>query len=120
MKCHMQLNCLPAIFLKILFPLQSPQRFCILEESALNVNDLSHNKRNQPCFNDLHLNNTGRCTCKEAESMDVNAQTRDPRDHINEEPRNDLGDLMNGFFGMATFMTIIFFGMVIIKFIFSE
>lgn len=52
--------------------------------------------------------------------MDVNAQVRDPREHINEEPRNDLGDLLNGFFGMATFMTVIFFGMVILKFIFSE
>jgi len=62
----------------------------------------------------------GDCTCKEAESMDVKAQVRDPRDHVNEEPRNDLGDLLNGFFGMATLMTVIFFGMVIVKFIFSE
>lgn len=52
--------------------------------------------------------------------MDVKAQVRDPREHINEEPRNDLGDLMNGFFGMTTFMTVVFFGMVIIKFIFLE
>lgn len=29
--------------------------------------------------------------------MDVNAQVRDPREHVNEEPRNDLGDLMAGF-----------------------
>jgi hypothetical protein len=52
--------------------------------------------------------------------MDVNAQVRDPREHINEEPRNDLGDLMTGFFGMTGFMTVVFFGMVIIKFIMSE
>lgn len=52
--------------------------------------------------------------------MDVNAHARDPREHINEEPRNDLQDLMNGFFGMATFMFVIFFGMVIIKFIISD
>ena len=52
--------------------------------------------------------------------MDVNAHARDPREHVNEEPRNDLQDLMNGFFGMATLMTVIFFGMVIIKFIFSK
>ncbi|MFE4713476.1 MULTISPECIES: YqzM family protein [Bacillales] len=52
--------------------------------------------------------------------MDVNAHVRDPREHVNEEPRNDLGDLMNGFFGMTTFMAVVFFGMVIIKFILSE
>jgi len=52
--------------------------------------------------------------------MEVKAQSSDPREHINEEPRNDLGDLMNGFFGMTTFMTVLFFGMVIVKFILSE
>lgn len=26
--------------------------------------------------------------------MDVNAKVRDPREHFNEEPRNDLGDLL--------------------------
>lgn len=60
------------------------------------------------------------CNSKEEETMDVNAQVRDPREHINEEPRNDLGDLMAGFFGMTGFMTVVFFGMVIIKFIMSE
>lgn len=49
--------------------------------------------------------------------MDAKVQANDPRQHINEEPRNDLFDLMNGFFGMFTLMSIIFFGMVIIKFI---
>lgn len=49
--------------------------------------------------------------------METNAQARDPREHINEEPRNDLGDLMTGFFGMMGFMTVVFFGMVIIKFL---
>lgn len=58
--------------------------------------------------------------CKEAETMDVNVRAGDPREHINEEPRNDLGDLMNGFFGMTTFMAVVFFGMVIVKFILSE
>lgn len=52
--------------------------------------------------------------------MDVHAEVRDPREHINEEPRNDFGDLMAGFFGMTGFMTILFFGMVIVKFILSE
>ncbi|MCL6603815.1 MAG: YqzM family protein [Paenibacillus sp.] len=52
--------------------------------------------------------------------MDVNARTSDPREHINEEPRNDLGDLMNGFFGMTAFMSVLFFGMVIVKFIFMD
>ncbi|WP_211746511.1 YqzM family protein [Paenibacillus sp. Marseille-Q4541] len=41
----------------------------------------------------------------------------DPRSHQNEEPRNDLFDLMAGFGGMFLFMTVIFFGMVIIKFL---
>lgn len=49
--------------------------------------------------------------------MDANPHANDPRAHINEEPRNDLFDLMNGFFGMTTLMAVIFFGMVIIKFI---
>ncbi|GIP54778.1 MULTISPECIES: YqzM family protein [Paenibacillaceae] len=49
--------------------------------------------------------------------MDANTHVTDPREHINEEPRNDLFDLMNGFFGMLTFMAVIFFGMVIVKFI---
>ncbi|GAA0397867.1 YqzM family protein [Paenibacillus motobuensis] len=51
--------------------------------------------------------------------MDANPHVNDPRQHINEEPRNDLFDLMNGFFGMLTLMAIIFFGMVILKFIAS-
>ena len=40
--------------------------------------------------------------------MDVNVRVNDPREHINEEPRNDFGDLMMGFVGMFGFMTIIF------------
>lgn len=52
--------------------------------------------------------------------MDINAQVRDPREHVNEEPRNDLGDLLAGFFGMTGFMTVLFFGMVIVKFILSD
>lgn len=49
--------------------------------------------------------------------MDVNVHAVDPREHINEEPRNDFGDLMLGFVGMFGFMFVIFFAMVIIKFI---
>lgn len=49
--------------------------------------------------------------------MDANPHVQDPREHLNEEPRNDLFDLLNGFFGMFTFMAVVFFGMVIIKFI---
>ncbi|NJJ41151.1 YqzM family protein [Paenibacillus apii] len=52
--------------------------------------------------------------------MDTNVRTPDPREHVNEEPRNDLGDLVTGFFGMTTFMFVVFFGMVIIKFLMSE
>ncbi|GAA0136586.1 hypothetical protein YSY43_34270 [Paenibacillus sp. YSY-4.3] len=51
--------------------------------------------------------------------MDANTHVNDPREHINEEPRNDLFDLMNGFFGMLTVMAVIFFGMVIFKFLAS-
>jgi hypothetical protein len=60
------------------------------------------------------------CKRKEEQAMDVNAKVRDPREHFNEEPRNDLGDLLAGFFGMTGFMTLVFFGMVIVKFILSE
>lgn len=56
-------------------------------------------------------------TFEEASTMDVNVRVNDPREHINEEPRNDFGDLMMGFVGMFGFMTIIFFGFVIIKFL---
>ncbi|WP_144027162.1 YqzM family protein [Paenibacillus sp. FSL R7-0273] len=52
--------------------------------------------------------------------MELNAKTRDPREHVNEEPRNDLGDLLTGFIGMTGFMTLVFFGMVIVKFVFLE
>ncbi|MEI0737848.1 YqzM family protein [Paenibacillus sp. JTLBN-2024] len=51
--------------------------------------------------------------------MDANVHANDPREHVNEEPRNDLMDLMNGFGGMALFMTLIFAIMVIIKFVIS-
>jgi len=48
-----------------------------------------------------------------------NAQysVEDPRAHVNEEPRDDLRDVMFGFGGMLAFMTIVFFAMVIIKFV---
>ena len=49
----------------------------------------------------------------------MEARTLDPREHVNEEPRDDLGDLMVGFTAMFVFMTVVFFGMVIVKFIMS-
>ena len=39
------------------------------------------------------------------------------RGSISMSSRNDLGDLLAGFFGMTGFMTVVFFGMVIIKFL---
>ena len=45
----------------------------------------------------------------------MESNTLDPRKHVNEEPRSDFGDLMVGFGGMFGLMTVIFFGMVIIK-----
>ncbi|QYR20495.1 YqzM family protein [Paenibacillus sp. sptzw28] len=44
---------------------------------------------------------------------------RDPREHINEEPRDDFGDVAMGFAGFFGFMTVIFAVAVIIKFIIS-
>ncbi|MFB9327382.1 YqzM family protein [Paenibacillus aurantiacus] len=44
---------------------------------------------------------------------------RDPREHYNEEPRNDLFDLMFGFGGFLGLLTLIFAVMVIIKFVIS-
>lgn len=52
-------------------------------------------------------------------SMDANVHFNDPREHVNEEPRDDLGDLLAGFGGMFLFMAVLFFAMVIIKFIVS-
>lgn len=40
----------------------------------------------------------------------------DPRKHINEEPRDDLHDLVVGFGGMSAFMFIVFLIAVIIKY----
>ncbi|MDQ6419895.1 YqzM family protein [Paenibacillus sp. LHD-117] len=44
---------------------------------------------------------------------------RDPREHVNEEPRDDLMDVVFGFGGMLGFMTIAFAVAVIVKFIIS-
>lgn len=44
---------------------------------------------------------------------------QDPRQHINEEPRNDFNDVANGFAWMFIFMTVVFFGAVIIKYLIS-
>ncbi|CAH1201437.1 MULTISPECIES: YqzM family protein [Paenibacillus] len=49
--------------------------------------------------------------------MDTNVRISDPREHVNEEPRNDLFDLVAGVTGMFGLMTVIFFGMVIFKFL---
>lgn len=40
---------------------------------------------------------------------------RDPRLHINEEPRDDLKDVLVGFAAMFGFMTVVFVGAVVIK-----
>ncbi|GIO11112.1 hypothetical protein J19TS2_06670 [Cohnella xylanilytica] len=44
---------------------------------------------------------------------------QDPRKHINEEPRDDLHDLVVGFGGMAGFMFVVFAIAVIVKFAIS-
>lgn len=44
---------------------------------------------------------------------------RDPREHINEEPRHDLMDVVAGFGGMLGFMVVVFAVAVIVKFIIS-
>lgn len=41
---------------------------------------------------------------------------RDPRHHVNEEPRDDLNDLVMGFTGMFTFMFVVFIIAVVIKY----
>ncbi|WP_148505262.1 YqzM family protein [Paenibacillus beijingensis] len=48
-----------------------------------------------------------------------NANVRDPREHVNEEPRDDLGDLMMGAVGMSAFMIIVFAAAVVIKYLIS-
>ncbi|WP_168122976.1 YqzM family protein [Paenibacillus sp. HB172176] len=40
---------------------------------------------------------------------------RDPREHLNEEPRDDLMDVMFGFGGMLGFMTLVFVIAVVVK-----
>jgi hypothetical protein len=44
---------------------------------------------------------------------------RDPRHHINEEPRDDFMDTAMGFAGMFGFMFVVFAAAVIIKAIVS-
>ena len=44
---------------------------------------------------------------------------RDPRQHINEEPRDDLKDVLVGFGGMLGFMVVVFAAAVIVKFLIS-
>ncbi|MUT64335.1 YqzM family protein [Paenibacillus sp. NEAU-GSW1] len=44
---------------------------------------------------------------------------RDPREHYNEEPRDDLMDVVVGFGGMLGLMTVIFAVAVIVKFVIS-
>jgi len=43
----------------------------------------------------------------------------DPRQHINEEPRDDLKDLVVGFGAMFSFMFVVFAAAVVIKFLIS-
>jgi hypothetical protein len=40
---------------------------------------------------------------------------RDPRLHVNEEPRDDFQDVATGFAVMFAFMVVVFFAAVIIK-----
>jgi hypothetical protein len=54
---------------------------------------------------------------KGGKTMDANIRMTDPREHVNEEPRNDFFDLIMGVVGMGGLMTVIFFGMVIFKFL---
>lgn len=42
-------------------------------------------------------------------------KAHDPRQHFNEEPRDDLKDLLVGFGGMAGFMVVIFLVAIIVK-----
>lgn len=44
---------------------------------------------------------------------------RDPRQHINEEPRDDLQDVLVGFGGMLGFMVVVFAAAVIVKYFIS-
>lgn len=46
-----------------------------------------------------------------------NVNVRDPREHVNEEPRDDLRDVVFGFGGMLLFMAVVFFAAVIVKFV---
>lgn len=43
------------------------------------------------------------------------AELKDPREHVNEEPRNDLFDLGFGFGSFFAVLTIIFVGMIVAK-----
>ncbi|WP_152396855.1 YqzM family protein [Paenibacillus guangzhouensis] len=49
----------------------------------------------------------------------IKLSTNDPTLHVNEEIRNDFSDVFNGFTFMFLFMFVVFFGMVIIKFLAS-
>jgi len=44
---------------------------------------------------------------------------RDPRDHVNEEPRDDFMDTAMGFAGFFGVLTLIFIIAVVIKFMIS-
>lgn len=44
---------------------------------------------------------------------------RDPRHHINEEPRNDFADVATGFAAMFAFMVVVFTAAVVIKYLIS-
>ncbi len=47
------------------------------------------------------------------------ANVTDPRQHINEEPRDDLFDVAAGFLAMFGFMFVVFTVAVVVKFIIS-
>jgi len=49
----------------------------------------------------------------------ANVQAQDPREHINEEPRDDFADTAIGFAGMFGFMFVVFTIAVVVKFLIS-
>ncbi|TJY39774.1 YqzM family protein [Cohnella pontilimi] len=44
---------------------------------------------------------------------------RDPRQHVNEEPRDDFADTAMGFAVMFGFMTVVFIAAVVLKAVIS-
>jgi hypothetical protein len=66
---------------------------------------------------DLRGTSCGLPPARQEDRLMENVQ--DPRQHINEEPRNDFNDVAVGFAGMFAFMVVVFAAAVIIKFLIS-